>query len=130
MVFIFNGQLLMIIIILNYIQISISEPFYISPKFRSNQTEIFLSNNIQLNKQYHICLILLHKYSHDKYCREILTDKLIIHMIKEIILKKMNIQKNPQYDINLIYDINWYMYWWFINIYINIYMLLFMLSNT
>jgi hypothetical protein len=83
--------------ILNSIQISISEPFYLSPKFRSNQTEIFLSNRIQSNKQYHICLILLHKYARDKYCREFVTSKLIILTPNEI----LHSNSIHQYDINL-----------------------------
>jgi len=72
--------------ILNYIQISISDPFYLSPKISSNQTEVFLSNSIQLNKQYNICLILLHKYARDKYCREYLIN---------------SIELNQQFDLNL-----------------------------
>jgi Leucine-rich repeat (LRR) protein len=64
--------------LVDYLQISISEPFFLSPKIRSNQTEIFLSNNIQSNKQYHICVILLHKYARDKYCREFLTEDVVL----------------------------------------------------
>jgi hypothetical protein len=75
---------------LDYIQISISEPFYLSPKISSNQTEIFLSNSIQSNKQYHVCLILLN----DKYCREYLTNQLIIISSNEL-------QLNNQFDMNL-----------------------------
>ncbi|CAF2939763.1 unnamed protein product [Rotaria sp. Silwood2] len=82
--------------LLEYIQISISEPFYISPKLLSNQTEIFLTNHIQSNKQYHICLILLYKYTRDKYCRVYSTDKLITLMPNEI-----KLEKNNFYDINL-----------------------------
>ncbi|CAF1372449.1 unnamed protein product [Adineta steineri] len=92
--------------ILNSIQISIAEPFYLSPKFHSNQTEIFLSNQIQLNKKYHICLILLHKYARDKYCREFFTDKLIIiPMSNEIILEKTTNRNSMEFN----YDINIYM---------------------
>jgi hypothetical protein len=83
--------------ILDYIQISISEPFYLSPKMSANQTEVFLSNSIQSNKKYHICLILLHKYARDKYCREFLTDKLLLISSNE----KNSIQFNEQFDINL-----------------------------
>ena len=64
--------------LLESIQISISEPFYLSPKISANQTEVFLSNSIQSNKQYHICLILIHKYARDKYCREFITDDLFV----------------------------------------------------
>ncbi|CAF0833323.1 unnamed protein product [Rotaria sordida] len=82
--------------LIEYIQISIAEPFYLSPKLLSNQTEIFLTNHIQSNKQYHICLILLYKYTRDKHCRVYLTDKLIILMSNEI-----KFEKNNSYDINL-----------------------------
>ncbi|UJR35449.1 hypothetical protein I4U23_028205 [Adineta vaga] len=88
--------------ILNSIQISISDPFYLSPKFRRNQTEIFLSNQIQSNKNYHICLILLHRYARDKYCREFLTDQLIFVLSNEIPLEKDNRNTlTRNYDINL-----------------------------
>ncbi|CAF1474376.1 unnamed protein product [Adineta ricciae] len=84
------------------IQISISDPFYLSPKFRSNQTEIFLSNQIQSNRTYHICLILLHKYARDKYCREFLTDKLIALLSNEIIVEKQHRNTlTTNYDVNL-----------------------------
>jgi len=63
--------------ILDSIQISISEPFYLTPKLSPNQTEVFLSNSIESNKKYHICVILLHKYARDKYCREFHTDQSI-----------------------------------------------------
>ncbi len=83
--------------ILDYIQISISEPFYLSPKISSNQTEVFLSNSIQSNKKYHICLILFHKYARDKYCREFLTDQLLIILSNEI----NSIRSNERFDMNL-----------------------------
>ncbi|CAF3390522.1 unnamed protein product [Rotaria socialis] len=90
--------------ILDYLQISISEPFYLSPKISPNQTEIFLSNQIKLNQQYHLCLILLHKYARDKYCRVFQTDKLIILTSNEIILERNEqnaIQTKDHIDINL-----------------------------
>ena len=68
-----------------------SKPYYLSPKLPSNQTQIFLSNYIELNKKYSICLILTHKYARDKYCREFLTDKLHTLMSNEIILEKEQI---------------------------------------
>jgi hypothetical protein len=83
--------------ILDYIQISISDPFYLSPKISFNQTEVFLSNSIQSNKNYHICLILSYQYTRDKYCREFLTNQLLIILSNEI----NSIQTNQRFDMNL-----------------------------
>ncbi|CAF1128609.1 unnamed protein product [Adineta steineri] len=58
-----------------------------------NQTRVYITNNIQFNQYYYICLILIHKYSRDKYCRDIQTiHPIIMNNIKfndnEIIFKK------------------------------------------
>ena len=83
--------------ILDYIQISLSDPFYLSPKISPNQTEVFLSNSIQSNRNYHICLLLAHKYARDKYCREFTTDQLAT-----IVPKENNSRRaNEQLDMNL-----------------------------
>ena len=79
--------------LLDSIQISISEPFYLSPKIAANQTEVFLSNSILSNRQYHICLILLHKYARDKYCREFFTDDLLLMPTRRT--------SNERFDMNL-----------------------------
>lgn len=78
--------------LLESIQISISEPFYLSPKISANQTEVFLSNSIQSNQRYHICLILIHKFARDKYCREFLTDDLFVIQSR---------RTNERFDMNL-----------------------------
>lgn len=85
--------------LLEYIQISISDPYYLSPKISSNQTKIFLSNHIELDKQYHICLILLYKYTRDKYCRTFLTNKIHSLRSNEITLNRN--ETNINYDLNL-----------------------------
>ena len=86
--------------ILKYIQISISKPYYISPKLSLNQTKIFLSNHIKLNQQYHVCLILIHQYSRDKYCRLYLTNKLF-HLNNQRIHIKSIQSKNNLYNISI-----------------------------
>jgi hypothetical protein len=68
------------------LQISIEQPFRLSRQISSNQTYAFIFNDIQSNKLYHICLILIHKYARDKYCRDILT--------KIPVVKSMKFQEN------------------------------------
>ncbi|UJR10466.1 hypothetical protein I4U23_014670 [Adineta vaga] len=74
------GLLIEWILIDNYqtlssIEISVDQMLL---KFPSNQTRLFLSNEIQSNKYYYVCLILIHKYSRDKYCRDVQTWEPII----------------------------------------------------
>jgi hypothetical protein len=64
------------------LQISIEQPFRLSREISSNQTQAFISNDIQSNKLYHICLILIHKYARDKYCRDILTKNPMFNSMK------------------------------------------------
>ena len=82
-----NGLLIQWSIIDNYytiyyLQISIERPYRISRKLYSNQTRGFISNNIQLNRDYYICLILIHKYAHDQYCLDIIANNPIGKQIK------------------------------------------------
>lgn len=84
--------------LLDYIQISISDPYYLSPKISSNQTEVFLSNSIQSDQIYYICLILVHKYSREKSCQKFQTDKLLTFVSKNNI---NSIKTNEQIDMNL-----------------------------
>ena len=58
---------------IDYLQISIEQPYRLSRKLVANQTNVFLSKTIQSNTRYHVCLILFHRYARDKYCREIYT---------------------------------------------------------
>lgn len=78
---------------MDFLQVSISEPFYLSMKLRSNQTQIFLTNQIQSNQLYHVCLLVFHRYARDKYCREIFTDKLIVLMSEESLDDEKNDSK-------------------------------------
>ena len=63
---------------IDFLQISLSEPFFLSSKLHPNQTQLFLTDQIEFERQYHICLLLFHRYARDKYCREIFTDKLTV----------------------------------------------------
>ena len=58
---------------IDYLQISLEQPFRQSEKILPDQTEIFISKNLSPNRIYHVCLIIRHKYARDKYCRDILT---------------------------------------------------------
>ena len=82
------------------LQISISEPFFLSPKLPSNQTQIFLPDTIEAHRQYHICLILVHPHARDRYCREIFTDQLIVLMSNEI-RRDTDDARSPSSNINL-----------------------------
>lgn len=63
---------------IDFLQISLSDPFFLSSKLHRNQTQLFLTDRIESDRQYHICLLLFHRYARDKYCREIFTDKLTV----------------------------------------------------
>ena len=58
---------------IDHLQITIEQPFQISEQISSNQTRVLIANDLQTNKIYHICLIIVHKYARDKYCKDILT---------------------------------------------------------
>jgi hypothetical protein len=64
---------------ISYLEIHLEQ---MSEKLPANQTRVFISNNIQFNKHYHVCLILIHKYSRDKYCRDIITLNPVVKQMK------------------------------------------------
>ncbi|CAF0849301.1 unnamed protein product [Adineta ricciae] len=64
---------------LSFIEITVDQMLI---KLPANQTRVFISNDIQSNKYYYVCLILIHKYSRDKYCRDVQTwEPLIVNQL-------------------------------------------------
>ncbi|CAF3557516.1 unnamed protein product [Rotaria sordida] len=89
---------------INYLQITIDKPYRISQKFYLNKTRAFISNNIQFNQYYHICLLIIHKYAHDKYCQDIFAQNPIIN--NQIKFQDNDFIFNDNNDNNNNIDIN------------------------
>jgi Leucine-rich repeat (LRR) protein len=96
---------------INYLQISIEQPYRISQKLDANQTRGLISEKIEFNKRYHICLILIHKYARDKYCRDFLTKTPILNQVKsnEIIFDKNPIETTTTTKGNDFNEKNFYL---------------------
>ena len=58
-----------------YLQFSLEQPYRLSRRFSSNQTFAFLDDPIQVNRHYHLCLIVVHRFARDRYCREVRTER-------------------------------------------------------
>ena len=90
---------------IHHLEISIEQPFRLSGKISSEQQYVFIGNGIQSNQLYHICLIVIHRYARDKYCRDIFTQIPIVHAMKfqtnEILFHQDNIINNKSNEQHL-----------------------------
>ena len=87
--------------IVRYLQISVQPGPRLSKKLSSNQSFVHFFDEIDFNQRYEFCLIVVHRNTRDRYCREMFVDQIHFESIDSIVENSEEIFVNEFNDDHL-----------------------------